>query len=206
MASNFHKKGMIRVEKDKKAADKVKEQRVTYEIYAEMPDDGNRYEVIDGVLELMSPSPTASHQSIAVDLCFELKQSCRSDYLIYVAPLDVILSDTNVVQPDAIMIHRSRKHIVTSRGIEGPPDLVVEVLSPSSQKRDRLKKRAVYEKYGVPEYWIVDPETQTLEQFHLDEHGKYMLMRLYENDEQVSSSKLPCVSFAVSQLFGDVLQ
>jgi Uma2 family endonuclease len=194
------------MEKDKKAADKVKEQPVTYEIYAEMPDDGNRYEVIDGVLELMSPGPTASHQSIAVDLCFELKQSCRSDYLIYVAPLDVILSDTNVVQPDAIMIHRSRKHIVTSRGIEGPPDLAVEVLSPSSRKRDKLKKRAVYEKHGVPEYWIVDPETQTLEQFHLDEHRKYMLMRLYENDEQVTSSKLPCVSFAVSQLFGDVLQ
>jgi len=194
------------VEKDKRAADKVKEQPVTYEIYAEMPDDGNRYEVIDGVLELMSPSPTASHQSIAVDLCFELKQSCRSDYLIYVAPLDVILSDTNVVQPDAIMIHRNRKHIVTSRGIEGPPDLAVEVLSPSSRKRDRLKKRAVYEKHGVPEYWIVDPEARTLEQFHLDENGKYELIQLYENDEQVVSSKLPCVSFAVSQLFGDVLQ
>ncbi|QTH41082.1 Uma2 family endonuclease [Cohnella sp. LGH] len=194
------------MEKNKKATDKVKEQPATYETYAALPDDGNRYEVIDGVLELMSPSPTASHQSIASDLCFELKQSCKSDYLIYVAPLDVILSNTNVVQPDAIMIHRSRKHIVTSRGIEGPPDLAVEVLSPSSQKRDRLKKRAVYEKHGVPEYWIIDPEARTLEQFHLDERGKYELTQLYENDEQVVSNRLPCVSFEVSRLFGDVLQ
>jgi len=194
------------MEKKKKAADKVKEQPVTYEIYAEMPDDGNRYEVIDGVLELMSPSPTASHQSILLELIDALRQSCKSDYLIYFAPLDVILSDTNVVQPDAIMIHRSRKHIVTSRGIEGPPDLAVEVLSPSSRKRDRLKKRAVYEKHGVPEYWIVDPETETLEQFHLGERDKYVLTQLYEGDELVASDKLPCVSFAVSRLFADVLQ
>ncbi len=116
------------------------------------------------------------------------------------------MSNTNVVQPDALMIHRSRKHIVTSRGIEGPPDLAVEVLSPSSQKRDRLKKRAVYENHGVPEYWIVDPESRTLEQFRLDERGKYELIQLYENDEQVVSSKLPCVSFTVSRLFEDVLQ
>ncbi len=194
------------MEKNKKAADKVKEQPVTYEIYAEMPDDGSRYEVIDGVLELMSPSPTASHQSILLELVDALRQSCKSDYLIYFAPLDVILSDTNIVQPDAIMIHRSRKHIVTSRGIEGPPDLAVEVLSPSSQKRDRLKKRAVYEKHGVPEYWIIDPQARTLEQLHLNERGKYELTQLYENDEQVVSNRLPCVSFEVSLLFGDVLQ
>lgn len=194
------------MEKNKKAADKVKEQPATYETYAALPDDGNRYEVIDGVLELMSPSPTASHQSIALDLCFELKQSCKSDYLIYVAPLDVILSNTNVVQPDAIMIHRSRKHIVTSRGIEGPPDLAAEVLSPSSRKRDRLKKMTVYEKHGVPEYWIVDPDALTLEQFQLDEREKYVLTQLFEGDELVVSDKLPCVSFAVNRLFADVLQ
>ncbi|WP_372636420.1 Uma2 family endonuclease [Cohnella sp.] len=194
------------MEKNKKAADKVKEQPITYEVYAEMPDDGNRYEVIDGVLELMSPSPTASHQSILSELIDALRQSCKTDYLIYFAPLDVILSDTNVVQPDAIMIHRSRKHIVTSRGIEGPPDLAVEVLSPSSQKRDRLKKRAVYEKHGVPEYWIVDPDSRTLEQFQLDERGNYVLIQLYEGDELIASDKLHCVSFAISRLFADVLQ
>jgi Uncharacterized protein conserved in cyanobacteria len=133
-----------------------------------MPDDGNRYEVIGGVLELMSPSPTAGHQSILSELIDALRQSCKTDYLIYFAPLDVILSDTNAVQPDAMMIRRSRKSIVTSRGVEGPPDLVAEVLSPGSRKKDRLKKMAVYEKHGVPEYWIVDPETRTLEQYRLN--------------------------------------
>jgi len=194
------------MKKNKKAADKVKEQQVTYEIYADMPNDGKRYEVIDGVLELMSPSPTAGHQSIALELCIEVSQTCKSDYLIYVAPLDVILSDTNVVQPDALMIHRSRQHIVTSRGIEGPPDLVAEVLSPGSRKRDRLKKMAVYEKHGVPEYWIVDPEARTLEQYRLNDLERYEPTGLFEGDDLVASDKLPCVSFAVSRLFADLLQ
>jgi len=194
------------MEKNKKDADKVKAQPVTYETYAEMPDDGKRYEVIDGVLELMSPSPTSTHQAISVQLILELSSTCKSDFLIYVAPLDVILSNTNIVQPDALMIHRSRQHIVTPKGIEGPPDLVVEVLSQFSRKRDRLRKRAVYEKHGVPEYWIVDPETRTLEQYRPNDLGRYELIDLFERDELVSSDKLSCVSFAVSRLFSDVLQ
>lgn len=105
--------------KKKTLEEVMKESPVTYEIYAEMPDDGKRYEVIDGMLELMSPGPTAAHQSISLELIHELRQGCKTDYLIYVAPLDVILSHTNVVQPDVLMIHRSRRHIVTSRGVEG---------------------------------------------------------------------------------------
>ncbi|QJD84886.1 Uma2 family endonuclease [Cohnella herbarum] len=194
------------MEKDKKAADRVKDQQVTYEIYAEMPDDGKRYEVIDGMLELMSPSPTAAHQSISLELIHELRQGCKTDYLIYVAPLDVILNDTNVVQPDVLMIHRSRQHIVTSRGVEGPPDLVVEVLSPGSRKRDRLKKMAVYEKHGVPEYWIIDPEARTLEQYRLNDRKQFDLLELFEGDDMVVSDKLPCVSFVVHRIFSDIPQ
>jgi len=192
--------------KKKTYGELAKESPVTYEMYANMEDDGNRYEVIDGVLEAMSPSPTATHQSILVELLDALRQTCKSDYLVYVAPLDVILSDTNVVQPDALMIHRGRQSIVTARGIEGAPDLVAEILSLYSRKRDRLRKMAAYEKHGVPEYWIVDPEARTLERYRLNEDDKYEMTDVFEGDEQVASDKLPCVSFAVSRLFVDVLQ
>jgi len=191
--------------KKDKDTDKIKEQPVTYDIYAAMPDDGQRYEVIDGVLEMMSPSPTATHQGISVIMSFELVRSCNSDYMIYAAPLDLILSKTNTIQPDLMMIHRSRLHIVTPRGVEGLPDLVVEILSPGSRKRDKVKKMAVYEKHAVPEYWVVDPQARTLEQYQLNDGGQYELCDLFEGDERVHSDKLPCVAFTVKDIFKDVI-
>jgi len=182
--------------------DRVKEQPVTYEIYADMPDDGQRYEVLDGQLELMSPGTSMVHQIIGSALHL-LVQSCISDYIILFAPLDVILSKTNVVQPDLVMLHRSRSDIATNRGIEGAPDLVVEVLSPGSRKRDRVRKSKIYEKHEVPEYWIIDPEARTLERLALNGDRRYEVMDVYENDELVASVMLPCVSFAVSDLFRD---
>lgn len=189
----------------KKEEDQVREAPFTYEMYAEMPDDGQRYEIIDGILELMSPGASFSHQAVGGELAYILKQSCKSDYLILTAPLDVILSPTNVLQPDVLVVLRSRMHIVTNRGIEGPPDLVVEVLSPSSRKRDKIKKAAAYARFGVEEYWIVDGDNRTLEQYRLDGEGKYELHNLFEGDDVVSSDKLPCVSFRVSDLFVDVI-
>lgn len=194
------------MDKSKKEADKIKEQPVTYEVYAAMPDDGQRYEVIEGVLEVMSPSPTFTHQDISMQLTFSFFRHCESDYKILSAPLDVILSNTNVLQPDLILIHRSRLHIVTSRGIEGVPDLVVEILSPGSRKRDKVKKLTVYEKHGVPEYWIIDPQTRVLEQYQMDESGLYRLLNLFEGDERIHSDKLPCVAFSVDDIFRDVIQ
>ena len=135
--------------KEEKAKDKIKEQQVTYEIYAAMPDDGQRYEIIDGSLEMMSPSASTMHQAVSRELEFIFMQSCRSDYVIFGAPIDVILSERNVLQPDILMIHRSRQHIVSKRGIEGPPDLVVEILSPSSRRRDKVVKMGTYAKIAL---------------------------------------------------------
>lgn len=187
-------------QKNKK--DKVKEGQVTYEMYREMPEDSGRFELLDGVLELMSPGPSATHQSIGRELEFKLMQSCRSDYVIFYAPLDVILSQTNVLQPDLMMIHRSRLHIVTDRGVEGAPDLVVEIMSPGSRKRDKVLKMRMYARHGVPEYWIVDAVSRTLEQYRIHDGGEhYILHALFEGDDVVTSDKLPCVSFVVSDIF-----
>jgi Uma2 family endonuclease len=192
------------MDKNKKAMDRIKEQPVTYEIYAAMPDDGQRYEIIDGSMEMMSPGPSTKHQDVSGELEFVLKQSCKSDYKIYHAPLDVIFSETNVLQPDILMIHRSRLHLVTDRGIEGPPDLVVEILSPGSRNRDKVIKMRTYAKHGVQEYWIVDTESRTMEQYRLGGGEFYELQSLFEGDDTVISDKLPCISFVVSDIFREI--
>ncbi|MEK0316815.1 Uma2 family endonuclease [Cohnella sp. 56] len=185
--------------KEREAA--IREQRVTYEIYAELPDDGQRYEVLDGVLELM-PRPSLVHQMLGGKLYYLATQSCSSEFFVLSAPLDVILSPRNVTQPDVILVRRDRTDIMTMRGIEGAPDLVVEILSPGSRHRDKVRKLAIYGKHGMPEYWILDPVARTLAR-HEQDGGRLTLTELFEGDEAVVSDKLPCISFAVSELFAE---
>jgi Uma2 family endonuclease len=177
----------------------VKESPVTYEMYANMEDDGNRYEISDGVLELMSPSPAAIHQLLSAKIMHKLDVSCQNEFIILAAPLDVILSETEVRQPDLVMIHMSRMHIISKRGINGAPDLVVEITSKHSLKRDKLTKRNVYAKYGVREYWIVDPSNFTLEQYELQDDD-YELIDVYSGEEPIRSRTVPCVSFSMEEL------
>ncbi|THF73767.1 Uma2 family endonuclease [Cohnella fermenti] len=175
----------------------IREYPVTYEMYANMVDDEKRYEISDGVLELMSPSPTFTHQSITGVLHYILTTSCRNDYIIVASPIDVILSDTEVRQPDLVIIHRSRMSIISNRGINGAPDLVVEVTSEHSRRRDKVKKRVVYAQYGVPEYWIVDLSNLTLEQYVLD-GTRYELTEVYSGDDTIHSQTMPCASFSMN--------
>ncbi|MFC4598664.1 Uma2 family endonuclease [Cohnella hongkongensis] len=177
----------------------VKESPVTYELYANMIDDGNRYEISDGVLELMSPSPTFTHQSIIYELQYKLNSRCRSEFIIVASPIDVILSDTEVRQPDIVLIRRSRVSIISNRGINGAPDLVVEVTSEHSRRRDKVRKRIVYAKYGVSEYWIVDLSNLTLEQYVLDGE-RYELIEVYAEDDPISSKTVPCASFSMNEI------
>ncbi|OXS56338.1 hypothetical protein B1A99_21200 [Cohnella sp. CIP 111063] len=164
-----------------------------------MIDDGNRYEISDGVLELMSPSPTFTHQSIIYEFQYKLNSDCRNEFIIVSSPIDVILSDTEVRQPDIVLIRRSRMSIISNRGINGAPDLVVEVTSEHSRRRDKVRKRIVYAKYGVPEYWIVDLSNLTLEQYVLD-GDHYELIEVYAEDDPISSQTVPCASFSMNEI------
>ena len=184
--------------------DQAKEPPVTYDIYAELPDDGHRYEVLSGTLELMSPGPATVHQAVSSELGFILMGSCKKDYFVLHAPIDVILSESNVVQPDILMIHRSRQHIVSKRGIEGSPDLVVEILSPGSRRRDKVRKFAIYEEHGVSEYWVIDVEARALEQFQLSDDGRYKLVQVFEENDLVTSTGFPSVSCAIDELLRDM--
>ena len=142
--------------------------RFNYRDYCLLPEE-KRYELIDGEL-YMAPAPGSVHQFILRNLGFLLWGFVRSNQLgqVVFAPLDVILSEEDVVQPDLLFVSRERQHIISDRGCEGPPDLVVEVLSPSTQQRDRVLKRKLYASYGVLELWLVDPESRTIEVLALE--------------------------------------
>lgn len=141
---------------------------LTYEDYCRLPNDGRRYEILEGELAV-TPAPTPSHQEILGNLYDPLRGHVRSRRLgkVYLAPIDVILAPTSVVQPDLIFTRAERLSLVSHRGIEGPPDLVVEVLSPTTQAQDRGAKLQLYARHGVPHYWLVDPETRRLEAYEL---------------------------------------
>jgi Uma2 family endonuclease len=141
---------------------------LTYRDYAALPDDGRRYELHRGELSV-TPSPGTRHQRAGLRLTVLLDQHVRSRALgeIFTAPTDCILSDMTVVQPDILYIATDRRSIISERGIEGAPTLVVEVLSPSTMRIDRERKRALYAEHGVPWYWIADPESRTVEAYKL---------------------------------------
>lgn len=186
----------------KTVADLIKEDNLTYDDYASLDGD-NRYELVDGALELMSPAPSVTHQMISFEMQKLIARSCESDYIILYAPVDVILADNEVRQPDLVLIHRKRMETLTNRGVVGAPDLVVEILSPSTLKRDKIDKLHAYSRFSIPEYWIVEPKSAILEQYTLDE-GQYKLTNIYQNDEQVTSANISCVGFSMSEIMAGI--
>ena len=117
------------------------------------------------------------------------------------APLDVILSNEDVVQPDLIFVQRERQDIISEEGCEGPPDLVVEVTSLSTNKRDRQEKRELYAKYGVQEYWLVDPVAKSIDQMELQDEKLSLKGTYCRKDEKVESQVIPHLSLLVSHIF-----
>ncbi|HEV3051620.1 MAG TPA: Uma2 family endonuclease [Longimicrobium sp.] len=156
----------------------------TYEEFARLPDDGNRYEVIAGDL-YVTPSPSPLHTRIAFQLASILEAFVARHDLGWVtpAPVDVLLGPDDYVQPDVVFLRRERGAKITDRGIEVPPDLVVEVLSPSTAFRDRGLKRERYADFGVPEYWIIDPQAQRLEVYRLAEDADQPALIVTESFE-----------------------
>ncbi|HEX8358633.1 MAG TPA: Uma2 family endonuclease [Longimicrobium sp.] len=145
-------------------------QHWTYAEFERLPDDGNRYEVIAGEL-VVSPSPGTQHQTIFGELFPLLKAFVRAHRLgnVLASPTDVLFAEGDYLVPDLLFVRSERTEIISARGVEGPPDLVVEILSPSSTFRDRGIKRERYAHFGVPEYWIIDPRTQHMEVYRLAE-------------------------------------
>lgn len=173
---------------------------LTYEDYLLTPED-QRYELIEGDLE-MTPSPRTLHQEVCGDIYLLLRQFVDSRKLgrVFAGPTDVILSNTNVLVPDILFVAKDREGIIEDRGIVGPPDLVVEVVSPSSGEKDRVTKRRIYYKYGVKEYWIVDPFAKTAEVCVIGS-AAFDTHKIFTPAERLHSPLLPGFAPAVADFF-----
>ncbi|MFF0269626.1 Uma2 family endonuclease [Kribbella sp. NPDC004536] len=145
-----------------------------------MPDDGHRYELIDGVL-LVSPAPKPRHQIVSAAVYRALFAACPSDLLVLYAPVDVVLAEDTVLEPDLLVAPRDA---FSERDLPGPPLLTVEVLSPSTRRFDLMLKRSRLEAAGCAAYWVVDPDTPSLIAWELQD-GAYVQVAKATGDEPV---------------------
>ncbi len=174
--------------------------KMTATEYFLLPDDGKRYELIEGDLCQVT-GPNRKHQDISAVLNDILRAEARKIAArVYYAPLDVYLSEYTVLQPDLLVVTKERSERLSDRGVEGAPDLVVEIMSPSTSERDKTLKSRLYAQAGVREYWLVSPEAGTIEVLVLGEEGYSVHVRA-GRDETVSSTVLPELSFPASAIF-----
>ena len=175
--------------------------RYTYaELLAELPETNQPCELWDGEL-IMSPAPSFEHQEIVLRFYLRLYDwiSKRKLGKVITAPIDMVLSPRRVTQPDVAFIAQNRLEII-HKAIHGPVDLAVEVISLGNRTRDRIEKRDLYEQYGVNEYWIIDPEAQTVEVLYL-ESGRYRLQMRCTADQTAVSRLLPGFEVPVQAIF-----
>jgi len=173
----------------------------TYDDLARLPDDGKRYEILDGDL-VVSPSPTRTHEVVLRRIAYEFQRKLLERRIAHVffSRFDTILGPQRVVVPDLTVVRRERQDIVKERGVEGPPDLAIEVMS-SRPSLDRVRKFRIYAKAGIREYWLVDPVGKTIEVYVLDD-GEYHLVGYY-GDGEVARSALFDVSISIDDTFAD---
>ena len=174
--------------------------RMTYDDYLALPDE-KRYELMEGEL-FMVPAPDFYHQIVSGNIQFYLMDFVKKRNLGVVvdAPVDVVMSPEDVLQPDILFISRENRHIITKKNVSGAPDLVIEILSPSTQERDKLVKRDIYSKYGVKEYWIVDPVGKNIEVMTSGSKG-YKLHAIFLNDEVLTSPLIEGFSLPLKEVF-----
>jgi Uma2 family endonuclease len=173
----------------------------TYDDYAALPGDENRYEIVNGVL-YMAPSPSLGHQGIAGEIFAYLRNFVQMTGLgrVFVAPADVELSYKNVVQPDVFVVLNEHLDRLAGSRLIGAPDLVVEIASPSTARHDLREKQDAYTRAGVPEYWIVTPGEQVVEVLVL-ENGLYSSLGVFHGRAILPSRIVPDMPVRVEQFF-----
>ncbi len=174
--------------------------RLTYEDYCLLPNDGKRYEIIDGEL-FVTPSPRRAHQKIVTNLTYYLVDFVKRRALgeIYTAPFDVVFSRYDVVEPDILYVSKSRSSVLTDKNVQGAPDLAVEVLSETTADVDRTTKLKLYARFGVQEYWIVEPVGPTAEIYRQGKGGFEHAASL-KADDALTSPLFPGFSLPLPKL------
>ncbi|MCL4521988.1 MAG: Uma2 family endonuclease [Firmicutes bacterium] len=172
----------------------------TYTDLTQLPEDGKRYEILEGDLAV-SPSPNQKHQRCVWRIVSFFQLMEQAGYgQGYAAPFDVVFDEHNVTEPDVLFIRTERLSIVTEANVQGAPDLVVEVLSPSTRARDLGVKVHLYARFHVQEYWVADPDAETLTVYRLGADGYQQVGPLHDFNP-VQSSLFPKSTLVVAELF-----
>ena len=180
--------------------------KLTYDDFVLFPDDGKRHELVDGE-HYVTPSPNTRHQQISGDL-FALIWTYREAHpvgRVFHAPYDVVFSDFDVVTPDLLYVSNERAaEVVTAQHVQGVPDIVVEIASPGTRKRDETIQRSLYERAGVSEYWIVDPETHVVGLYRRTREGFDRAMKLSrETGDVLATPLMPGLALPLTRLLRD---
>lgn len=175
--------------------------KLTYEEFRQLPDDGKHYELICGEVHL-TPAPSTWHQFALKKLSSSLDTHVTAKELgeVYFAPLDVRFSEDTALQPDLIFISKEHVGIIHENFIAGVPDLVVEILSPSTTAHDRVTKLKLYREAGVPEVWLIDPQARTVEILKL-QGKKYLVDSTLAGEQVLTSTQFPGWELPLAQLF-----
>ncbi len=175
--------------------------KFTYEDYLLFPEDGKRHELIDGE-HYMTPAPSTKHQRISGNTFIILSNFVKNNKLgeVFYAPCDIVFSDIDVVQPDIIFISNENMRIITEKNVKGAPDLAIEIISETTRRTDKVIKRRLYEKFGVKEYWIIDPVVDTLEVYRPTEGG-YKKIAEYEKHDKFSSDLFRGLTIDLNEVF-----
>ncbi len=177
--------------------------KLTYDEFQTLPRDGSkRFELIEGEV-FMTPSPNTKHQTAAANLHLALGQFVRERSLgrVFFAPYDIVFSKWTALEPDLLFIRRERLSIITEANVQGTPDLVIEILSPSNKEYDRETKHRVYEEAGVAEVWYVDPEKRSVEILNLGPDRRYEVSAKLSGNAAIVSKALPGLSLTLEDVF-----
>jgi Uma2 family endonuclease len=174
--------------------------RLTADEYFALPETSEPMELLDGEL-VVSPTPTMDHQRIVLSLALMLSQKAvEFGVEVVISPMDVMLDDSNVVQTDILRLAPNSRCSLYNQRLSGPPELVVEILSPSTSRRDKRQKFRLYERHGIAEYWIIDPTNQFVELWHLVD-GSYQMIDVFSPGSVFESPQLGTIE--VNVIFKD---
>ena len=179
------------------------DKRLTYDDLVLFPDDGMRHEIIDGQ-HYVTPSPNLRHQALVGRLYFEIELYLRShpdSGQVFLSPLDVVFTRWDVVEPDLLFVAANQSEIMTDKNIQGAPALVVEIASPGTRRRDERLKRQLFDRGGVREYWIVDPDANVVRVFRRATGGSLAPVADLGQESVLATPLLPGLAIRLNELF-----
>jgi Uma2 family endonuclease len=183
----------------------TRDSRLTYDDFLLFPDDGLRHEIIDGE-HYVTPSPNPRHQLLLGRLHFDIELYLRAhpgSGQVFLSPLDVVFSQWDVVEPDLLFIAAAQEDILTDKNVQGAPALVVEIASPGTRRRDEHIKRQLFDRGGVREYWIVDPDTHVVRLFRRQRDGAFAAVAELARGSVLTTPLLPRLEIRLNELFAD---